>query len=120
MDEISSKDGTPISKPSLENDRKLKKPRGKPKGLPKSGGRPPKVVELRDTSAWSDVLRANCFDIPTQAIKLFFDADTSNPLKFSILQFLAQYTTASIKPVEKADPDDSDTNTTANILAAVK
>jgi hypothetical protein len=90
-----------ISKSKLEKNRNVRKsnPRGRPKGLPKTGGRKKAVVE--DTSHWDEVLKNNLFSIPQEAMKLYFDKDTSNALKFSILQFLAEYTTPAIKPQDK-------------------
>lgn len=96
-----------ISNERLEENRKDRKasPRGRPKGMPKTGGRKKAIVE--DTSHWDEVLKNNLFGIPQEAIRLYFDKETSNTLKFSILQFLAAYTTPAIKPMEKEDSVDS-------------
>ena len=99
-----STDGA-ISKPKLEKVRKSNA-RGKPKGLPKSGGRKAKPIE--DTSNWDKILHDNFFEIPNEAIKLYFNGDTSNSLKFAILQFLATYTTPAIKPTDKVLPTSSE------------
>jgi hypothetical protein len=98
----------------LEENGKVSKahPRGRPKGLPKTGGRKKQPSrEDVNKAAWDKVLSDNLFNIPNEAIKLFFDKNTSNTLKFSILQFLAQYTTPAIKPVEsEASKTDDDSN----------
>ena len=93
----------------LENNRKDRNsnPRGRPKGYPKTGGRRklPSKDEI-NKQRWDDVLTSNRFSIPVEAIRLFFDKDTTNNLKFSILQFLAQYTTPALKPKEADDTED--------------
>lgn len=117
MDEKTSFTDEAISNDELENNRKSN-PRGRPKGMPKTGGRKKAFVE--DTSKWDEILDQNFFVIPQEAIKLFFDKNTSNALKFSILQFLAQYTTPSIKPKEADSNNVSSESQTADILQAVK
>ena len=109
----------PISK--LEN---IKRKKGRPVGYPRSGGRA-KGTPNKASTAWSEVLQANLFSIPQEAIKLFFHKDTNNQLKFHILQFLSTYTTPSIKPIEKEEsesPEDATTShlSTHQLLQSVK
>lgn len=81
--------------------KKVAGPIGRPKGLPKTGGRKKKIKPTESNlEQWNQILSQNFFTIPEQAVKLYFDDKTSNTLKFSILQFLANYTTAAIKPTE--------------------
>lgn len=93
MDDNGFKDES-ISK--VENNRKP----GKPKGLPKSGGRVSGTPN-KSNAKWSEVLESKEFSIPEQAIKLFFDENTQPSLKLQILTFLASYTASTIKPKEE-------------------
>ena len=109
------------TKSNVENDKidKIRK-RGKPKGLPKTGGRT-KGTPNKASTKWSEVLDAESFCIPEQAIKMFMDKTTPPNIKFSILQFLATYTTASIKPKESEQEDEtqSENKEPADILSIV-
>ena len=70
---------------------------GKPKGSPKSGGRV-KGTPNKASSQWTDILESREFSVADEAIGMFKDISTPPNIKFQILQFLAQYTTAAIKP----------------------
>lgn len=99
MDEVKgSKDGANSKVESDKIDKSRK--RGRKPGTPKTGGRA-KGTPNKATSKWSDVLQAEEFSIPEQAMKLFFEKATPPNLKLQILQFLAQYTVSAIKAKEE-------------------
>lgn len=117
MDETKGpKDGANFSK--IDNSKVEIRP-GRPKGYPKTGGRV-KGTPNKSSSKWSEILEGESFSIPEQAIKMFNDPSTPPNIKFQILQFLASYTTASIKPKDsdENDPEIDQTETT-DILSLV-
>ena len=98
---------------------KIENKPGKPKGLPKSGGRA-KGTPNKASSRWSEVLEAKSFSIAEEAIGMFKDENTPPNIKFQILQFLAQYTTAAIKPREDESENPEELNQPAtDILTLV-
>lgn len=100
------KDESAFPKVENKNVENIRKP-GKPKGLPKSGGRQAGTPN-KSTKKWSEILDLKEFNIPEESIKLFLNESTPPHIKLQILQFLAQYTTASIKPKEdESDEDES-------------
>jgi hypothetical protein len=101
----------------------LKKRPGRPKGTGKTGGRS-KGTPNNSTKTFADVLGANAFSIPEQAVQLFNSTADQN-LKFKILQFLAEYSHSKVKEQEPQVPEEPQDNpltdaATADLLKFVK
>jgi hypothetical protein len=72
---------------------------GRPKGLPKTGGRQKGTPNKRPTIVAT--LERVGFDIAEEAIKLYNDPNTPTDCKIVLLKLLAQYTYATPKSVEE-------------------
>lgn len=104
-----------IEKTKIEKNRK----RGRKPGTPKTGGRKKGSLN-KANSTWNEIIQAESFCIPTEAIGLFMQKTTPPNLKLQILQFLAQYTVSAIKPKdEPTEPQKETSNEPADILSLV-
>lgn len=76
----------------------MKAGRGKPKGLPKSGGRKAGTPNVA-TASFREKLEKLEFDISAEAVTLFRDPTTSTDIKYKLLVFLSEYTLSKPLPL---------------------
>lgn len=79
---------------------------GRPKGLPKTGGRQKGTPNKRPTIVAT--LERMGFDIAREAINLYHDPNTSTECRIILLKLLAQYTYA-VPKAEEAIPEQPET-----------
>lgn len=91
---------------------------GRKPGCKKTGGRVAGTPN-KTSVGWSETLRSHFFDLPNEAIKLFFAPNCEPELKFQILKFLAEYTAQKRKPIEVPE-EEHEPEEPADIITLVK
>lgn len=113
MDEKSSpKEGAIISK--VEKSRKA----GKPKGLPKSGGRTAGTPNKK-TASFSEELENKGFSL-AEAIVNLFNSTTNESIKLHLIELVAKHKLPIPKQKEQEDEELEETTTTTDILKVIK
>lgn len=76
--------------------------RGRPKGLPKTGGRK-KGTRNKATMAFKETLDSLGFNVAEEAVRLFSEIQ-QHDLKLKVLDFIATYSTPKPKETEAPAP----------------